>query len=136
MPRLIDPKSDRPLYRQIADQLRTAIREGRYAEGTPLPSETQLAEMYDVTRMTARQAVDLLKNEGLVRSEHGRGVFVRQRPTVHRLARNRFTRRRRESVASFVWWKRGRTRAPVGASYAAVVTVWSTTSPIVGGWVS
>ena len=97
MPRLIDPKSDRPLYRQIADQLRTAIREGRYAEGTPLPSETQLAEMYDVTRMTARQAVDLLKNEGLVRSEHGRGVFVRQRPTVHRLARNRFTRRRRES---------------------------------------
>jgi GntR family transcriptional regulator len=97
MPRLIDPTSDRPLYRQIADQLRTAIREGRYAEGTPLPSETQLAEMYDVTRMTARQAVDLLKNEGLVRSEHGRGVFVRQRPTVHRLARNRFTRRRRES---------------------------------------
>ena len=64
MPRLIDPTSDRPLYRQIADQLRTAIREGRYAEGTPLPSETQLAEMYDVTRMTARQAVDLLKNEG------------------------------------------------------------------------
>ena len=59
MPRLIDPTSDRPLYRQIADQLRTAIREGRYAEGTPLPSETQLAEMYDVTRMTARQAVDL-----------------------------------------------------------------------------
>jgi hypothetical protein len=39
-------------------------------------------------------------------------------------------------VASCVWWKRGRTRAPVGASYAAVVTVWSTTSPIVGGWVS
>jgi GntR family transcriptional regulator len=74
-----------------------SIREGRYAEGTSLPSETQLAEMYDVTRMTARQAVDLLKNEGLVRSEHGRGVFVRQRPTVHRLARNRFTRQRRET---------------------------------------
>ena len=47
--------------------------------------------------MTARQAVDVLKNEGLVRSEHGRGVFVRQRPTVHRLARSRFTRQRRET---------------------------------------
>ena len=79
MPRLIDPTSDRPIYRQIADHLRAGIREGRYPEGTPLPSETQLAEMYDVTRMTARQAVDVLKNEGLVRSEHGRGVFVRQR---------------------------------------------------------
>jgi GntR family transcriptional regulator len=53
--------------------------------------------MYDVTRMTARQAVEILKNEGLVRSEHGRGVFVRQRPSVHRLARNRFTRQRREA---------------------------------------
>ena len=97
MPRLIDPTSDRPIYRQIADHLRAAIREGRYPEGTPLPSETQLAEMYDVTRMTARQAVEVLKNEGLVRSEHGRGVFVRQRPSVHRLARNRFTRQRREA---------------------------------------
>jgi GntR family transcriptional regulator len=97
MPRLIDPTSDRPIYRQIADHLRAGIREGRYPEGTPLPSETQLAELYDVTRMTARQAVDVLKNEGLVRSEHGRGVFVRQRPTVHRLARNRFTRQRRET---------------------------------------
>jgi GntR family transcriptional regulator len=97
MPRLIDPTSDRPIYRQIADHLRAGIREGRYPEGTPLPSESQLAEMYDVTRMTARQAVDVLKNEGLVRSEHGRGVFVRQRPTVHRLARNRFTRQRRET---------------------------------------
>ena len=97
MPRLIDPTSDRPIYRQIADHLRAGIREGQYPEGTPLPSETQLAEMYDVTRMTARQAVDVLKNEGLVRSEHGRGVFVRQRPTVHRLARNRFTRQRRET---------------------------------------
>src|SRR5918993_1368231 len=97
MPRLIDPTSDRPIYRQIADHLRTGIREGRYPEGTPLPSESQLAELYDVTRMTARQAIDVLKNEGLVHSEHGRGVFVRQRPTVHRLARNRFTRQRRET---------------------------------------
>jgi hypothetical protein len=39
-------------------------------------------------------------------------------------------------VASYVWWKSGRTRAPVDASYAAVVTGSSTTSPAVGGWVS
>jgi GntR family transcriptional regulator len=49
-----------------------------------------MAETYGVTRMTARQAIDVLKTEGLVRSEHGRGVFV------HRLARNRFTKDWRE----------------------------------------
>jgi GntR family transcriptional regulator len=47
--------------------------------------------------MTARQAVEVLKTEGLVRSEHGRGVFVRQRPAIHRLARNRFGRAYRET---------------------------------------
>ena len=36
MPRLIDPTSDRPIYRQIADHLRAGIREGRYPEGTPM----------------------------------------------------------------------------------------------------
>ena len=44
MPESIDPTSDRPVYRQIADQLRQAIREGRYGEGDALPSETALAE--------------------------------------------------------------------------------------------
>jgi GntR family transcriptional regulator len=77
---------DRPVYRQIADQLREAIRGGRYPEGSLLPSETALADTYGVTRMTARQAVEVLKSEGLVRSEHGRGMFVRQRPTIRRLA--------------------------------------------------
>src|SRR4029453_4365627 len=40
--------------------------------------------------------MEVLKGEGLVRSEHGRGVFVRSRPTVRRLARNRFTKAWRE----------------------------------------
>jgi GntR family transcriptional regulator len=64
MPESIDPTSDRPVCRQIADQLRQAIREGRYGDGDALPSETALAETYGVTRMTARQAMDVLKNEG------------------------------------------------------------------------
>jgi hypothetical protein len=43
IPKSIDPTSDRSVYRQIADQLRTAMREGRYVEGDLLPSETALA---------------------------------------------------------------------------------------------
>jgi hypothetical protein len=44
MPDLIDPTSDRPVYRQIADHLRQAIRNGQYGEGDALPSEAVMAE--------------------------------------------------------------------------------------------
>ncbi len=50
MPDLIDPTSDRPVYRQIADHLRQAIRDGQYGEGDALPSEAAMAETYGVTR--------------------------------------------------------------------------------------
>ena len=46
--------------------------------------------------MTVRQAIQELKTEGLVVSEHGRGVFVRAAPVVRRLASERFARRHRE----------------------------------------
>ena len=92
----IDPASDRPIYKQIADSLRAGINAGEFPPNSALPSETTLAKTFGVTRMTARQAVDLLKAEALVRSEHGRGVFVRDRPPVLRLARNRQIKEFRE----------------------------------------
>jgi GntR family transcriptional regulator len=92
----IDPASDRPVFRQISDHLRGAIRSGRLGEGDLLPSETQLAEHYGTTRTTARQAIAVLKAEGLVTSEHGRGSYVRPRPVVRRLGSDRFARRHRE----------------------------------------
>jgi GntR family transcriptional regulator len=92
----LDPSSDRPVFRQISDHLREAISAGRLSEGDQLPSEAQLIEHYGITRMTARQALGVLKAEGLVVSEHGRGSFVRTRPTVRRLGSDRFARRHRE----------------------------------------
>jgi GntR family transcriptional regulator len=92
----VDAASDRPVFRQISDHLREAIQGGRLREGDQLPSEAQLGEHYGVTRTTARHALDVLKAEGLVVSEHGRGVFVRRRPVVRRLASDRFARRHRE----------------------------------------
>jgi GntR family transcriptional regulator len=99
----LDLASDRAVFRQIADHLRDAIRSGRLAENDRIPSETRLVEHYGVARMTVRHAISLLAAEGLVLPEHGRGVFVRPRPPVRRLAADRFSRRNREQgKAAFI----------------------------------
>src|SRR5260370_10166873 len=82
----IDPASDRAVYKQIADHLRAVIAQGRLGPGDQLPSEAQLMAHYGVARMTARNALRLLQNEGLITAEHGRGVYVRARPPVRRPA--------------------------------------------------
>jgi len=89
----IDKADDRPPYRQTAAALREAINLGRLSSGDRLPSESELVKRYGVARMTVRQAIQELKTEGLVVSEHGRGVFVRSVPVVRRLASERFARR-------------------------------------------
>jgi GntR family transcriptional regulator len=98
----VDPMSDRAVYRQIADHLRAAIARGQLREGEQLPSETVLMEHYGVARMTIRNALKVLQEEGLTVAEHGRGVYVRARPPVRRLASDRFARRhRKEGKAAF-----------------------------------
>jgi GntR family transcriptional regulator len=98
----VDPSSDRAVYKQIADHLRAAIVRQRLREGDQLPSETQLMAHYGVARMTARNALRVLQDEGLITAEHGRGVYVRARPPVRRLASDRFAQRhRKEGKAAF-----------------------------------
>lgn len=98
----VDPASDRSVYKQIADHLRTAIERGRLREGDQLPSEAQLMDHYGVARMTIRNAMRLLQDEGLVTAEHGKGSYVRSRPPVRRLASDRFAQRhRKEGKAAF-----------------------------------
>lgn len=67
----------RPGYLQIADDLRAQIRGGSLAPGTPLPSTTQLAEQYDASLSLVKEAVRVLRAEGLVVGQQGKGVFVR-----------------------------------------------------------
>ena len=96
----LDSTSDRAVFRQIADRLREAIDKGRFKEGAKLPSESELVEHFGVSRMTVRNALSVLQGEGLVHSEHGKGVFVRPRPPVRRLASDRFARRHRDQGKS------------------------------------
>lgn len=97
MSRGIDPMSDRPVYRQIADALRARIESGDLAAGARLPSESVLMSDFSVSGGTVRQAVAVLRGEGLVLAEHGRGVFVRTRPRLRRLSQDRFARRHRDA---------------------------------------
>lgn len=85
-----------PPSRQIADDLRQAITVGDLTPGARLPSERVLAKEYGTARNTARQAIAILLAEGLVVAEHGRGVFVRDRPPLLRLSHDRYARRYRE----------------------------------------
>lgn len=65
-----------PLYYQIQRALMEKIRSGELAEGDSLASEEELSRTYQVSRMTARQALHGLKTSGYAFSEKGRGTFV------------------------------------------------------------
>lgn len=90
----IDRLSPVPAYRQIADQLRAAIAAGELPAGAKLPSERELGDSYRVERGVVRQALATLQAWGLIVTQHGRGTFVRKRPPVRRLARNRLEQTR------------------------------------------
>ncbi|MEV4919007.1 GntR family transcriptional regulator [Streptomyces tirandamycinicus] len=66
-----------PKYQRIADALKAAIQAGEYAPGDRLPGENDLMVEYEVARMTARQALSVLQNEGIAEARKGAGVFVR-----------------------------------------------------------
>lgn len=74
-------------YRQVADELRAAIRRGEYPPGTALPSQPELARKYGLNQTSINRAIAILRAEGLVRVEHGRGAFVQEIPAVKRVRR-------------------------------------------------
>jgi GntR family transcriptional regulator len=84
----LSPQSPEPLYLQLANELRSAIRRGELQPGGRLPPERDLVATYGVSRETVRQGLDVLKAEALIGSGPGRGTFIRQPPPV----RFRFTR--------------------------------------------
>ncbi|MCF2127456.1 GntR family transcriptional regulator [Strepomyces sp. STD 3.1] len=85
----------RPKYQRIADSLREAIEAGDYGPGDRLPGENDLMDAYGVARMTARQALGVLRDEGIAEARKGAGVFVRafrpiRRRGIDRLAREQW----------------------------------------------
>lgn len=77
---ILDKSSRVPLYFQIAKLIREEITSGRYPAGERLPSENQLSEFYNVSRVTIRQALKLLQESSSIYPVHGVGTFVSPYP--------------------------------------------------------
>ncbi|KIZ14426.1 GntR family transcriptional regulator [Streptomyces natalensis] len=122
-----------PKYQRIAEALKAAIKAGEYGPGDRLPGENDLMATYQVARMTARQALGVLQNEGVAEARKGAGVFVRdfqplRRRGIQRLAREQWGEGRsiwsadigdRELVVDQVTV----TEAPAPAAIAAVLGI-------------
>jgi GntR family transcriptional regulator len=75
-----------PKYVYVLNTLRERIESGTYGPGYALPSENQLAAEFDVSRPTVLKALGILRQDGWIESQQGRGHFVRGRPPSSRLA--------------------------------------------------
>lgn len=65
-----------PIYLQLREVIRTKIEDGEYMPGMAIPSENDLAETYGINRMTVRNGIDTLVNEGILKRVQGKGVYV------------------------------------------------------------
>lgn len=86
------PRDVEPRYRQIAAELRRRIEAGVLPAGSLLPSEVTMQEEFGVARGTIREAINLLRAEGLVTTEPGRGTLVRLALPMRRLGSERYQR--------------------------------------------
>lgn len=95
-------EAPRARYQQVADELREAIKKGEFPPGSMLPSQPDLARQYDLNQTSINRAIAVLRSEGLVRIERGRGAFVLEIPTVKRVRRiDRDYRRDADSRSSY-----------------------------------
>jgi DNA-binding GntR family transcriptional regulator len=82
---VIDFGSDRPVHRQLADIIRADIAAGRLKPGQPLPSETRLMQQYELGRVAVRQALAVLRSEGLIVTVKREGSYVRPQVPAERV---------------------------------------------------
>lgn len=72
----IDPTGKVPPYRQVAEILADKIMSGQYPQGSRIPTESELVETFEIARSTARRAVAVLREQGLIETVPTRGSYV------------------------------------------------------------
>ena len=78
----IDRNSSMPVYQQIVSDILSRISAMEWKIGDKLPSESQLTEEYESSRVTVRQALTKLAYEGFVEKQRGKGTFVKANPST------------------------------------------------------
>lgn len=76
---MIDKNSPLPIYSQIEEYIKERIEKGELKPGDVLPPEREYAEQFDVSRMTIRQAINNLVNDGLIYRKKGSGTFIAEK---------------------------------------------------------
>ena len=75
-----------PVYIQIHNQLRENIENDKWRVGQKIPAERELASQFNVSRMTLRQAIQALVDEGILERRVGSGTFVANRKVQEKMA--------------------------------------------------
>lgn len=78
---MLDRNSPIPLYYQLKEEIKQLIEDGIIKPGEKLLSETEMVQKYDIGRLTIREALSQLVNEGYLAKQHGRGTFCKGVPT-------------------------------------------------------
>lgn len=73
---VVSNKASRPLYEQIATQIKTAIMRGELSEGEPVPSVRSLARSLHISVLTVQKAYATLQEEGFIETTAGKGCYV------------------------------------------------------------
>ena len=81
---MINRTSGVPLYLQLADKIRDEIKSGKIIPGEKLMSENEMANYYRIGRLTIREALSVLVNEGLLAKQHGKGTFCIAVPSAQK----------------------------------------------------
>lgn len=76
----VDPTLDIPIYRQLVDRIRAAVKMGDLLAGQQLPTVQELADQLSVAKGTVKRAYDELGNMGVLEKIQGRGTFVCYQP--------------------------------------------------------
>lgn len=77
-----------PLYRQVLEDIKGSITSGTYAPGNRIPSEAELSQLYAVSRVTVRRAIEELSSEGYLTKRQGKGTYVNQRKLARKICRS------------------------------------------------
>lgn len=73
---IVSNKSSRPLYNQVASQIKSAIMSGELNAGEPIPSVRSLAKSLQISVLTVQKAYSILQDEGFIETTAGKGCYV------------------------------------------------------------